>query len=350
MKNLASLKDAPPLVEIFRGHTSGGDPIVECVHHGLISVVNGLNEEIFSVGHTHTLVHMRSTAKPFQIMPVFESATKHTLALEDIALMMSSHSGQDIHTSRVENLLRQIDCDPAMLRCGIHPPNDDATRKYLAANKIAPSVLHNNCSGKHAAMLMVCKACGYDVDTYEDAHHPLQRRIKNLIKEYGDVDDNEIAFGIDGCSLPSFAVPLNNLALMYARLSYWQDHAPANKPKLADMYKTLWRAATTFPAFIAGDGRLDTEIMKACGTNLFSKTGADGVQAIAVLPSKQFPTGLGIAIKISDGDVRQTIRPLVVKHLLTKLSLWPSHHELDKILPSYRNYRGLETGGARTIF
>jgi L-asparaginase II len=352
--HLSSLTDAPTLVEIFRGITTNGYPIIECVHQGLICIVDGHGHVIYSHGEGLTRVHMRSCAKPFQVLPLLElgffddNKRKHlNLCLSDLTLMMSSHSGQNIHTSRISELLTLIGLDQFALRCGIHPPQDEFTRRELIRTNTDPSVLHNNCSGKHTAMLMTCLAQGFDIHSYENEKHPLQQWIRKTILMLASMQDHEIAFGIDGCSLPSWAIPLKNLALMYARLAYWQEHLPHDKPMwLKNAFKKIWTSAATYPQFLAGDNCFDTELIRASSNRIFCKTGADGLLALAILPSEKYPSGVGIAIKITDGDAKQHIRPLVVKKLLSSYAMWPSDPLLDRFLPSFKNYRGLLTGGA----
>lgn len=348
--HLSNLQNAPTLVEIFRGENAKGQPIIEIVHRGLICVQNGLGEVMFARGDIKTLNHMRSTAKPFQVLPLLElgvfddGASK--LLPSDLTLMMSSHAGHSMHTSRVAELLARVGLSQKDLRCGIHPPQDDGTRKNLIRSMAKPTELHNNCSGKHTAMLMACLKHGFSIDNYEELNHPLQQRIHKLILDISDLAEQEIGMGIDGCSLPTLAMPLTNLTLMYARLAYWQEHLPEDKPPwLRAAFKRIWTAATSYPSYLAGDNRFDTELIRAGQEQIFSKTGADGMHAISVLPCKKYPTGLGIAIKIIDGDARQTIRPLVVKQLLSDLEIWPAEPKLDQFLPLFKNYRGLLTGG-----
>lgn len=358
-KSNAQLHHAPLLVEINRGRHASGEPIVECVHHGIISVVNSLGESLFNVGDVSTMCHLRSTAKPVQILPLFKRyvflengpSWNSQLKLSDVALLISSHAGEPIHTTRVQELLQIIGLKDDALRCGIHPPQDDATRKAMLFSHDVPSVLHNNCSGKHTAMLMVCLIDKLDMTSYENERHPLQQEIKDLIKTLGDVANHDISFGVDGCSLPTWAIPLQSLALIYSRLSAWQTELPKSRPSfLKDAFLKIWSSATTYPENLAGTKRFDTELIRASGGKIFSKTGADGMHALAVLPDKNFPHGLGVAIKIADGDARQTIRPLVIKELLNKFNLWPRDDSaLQKFMPSFKNFRGICTGDARVI-
>ncbi len=215
---LNSLKDAPTLVEIFRGTTEEGSPIIDCVHRGLISVVTGQGEHIYSCGDQKTLIHVRSCAKPFQVLPLLElgfflesqQGSPHSLC--DLAVMMSSHVGAPMHTERVLDILKAYGLSISMLRCGTHPPQDEHTKKDLCKNGLLPTALHNNCSGKHAAMLITCLKRGFDVNNYEDLHHPLQQQIRNVILDIAALSPQELSFGIDGCSLPAWAMPIEQIS------------------------------------------------------------------------------------------------------------------------------------------
>src|SRR5579871_352866 len=201
MSNVFSnnLKDAPALVEIFRGTTVVGQPIVETVHHGLILVTSGDEHSLISIGDTKTMVHTRSCAKPLQALPLFRhglfDGRPSLLTLADVALMMSSHAGASIHTSRVAELLTANGLDESSLRCGAHPPQDEATRKDLQRRHLLPSPLHNNCSGKHIGMLLVCLKQGFDIHSYEDPHHPLQQEIKKLVADFADLQPSDLSYG-----------------------------------------------------------------------------------------------------------------------------------------------------------
>jgi L-asparaginase II len=301
-------------------------------------------------GNIHNSTHLRSCAKPFQLLPLFEIGVFSEeqpfqgLKPEDLALMMSSHGGQKIHTSRVAELLSLLGLTSSALRCGIHPPQDHETSCELLAQQKNPTALHHNCSGKHAAMLIACIKQGLDLNSYEDINHPLQQQILRLLAPIADLSPKDIAYGIDGCSLPSFVMPLKNLGLMYARLAWWQKSLPKNQLSfLSFAFEKIWASATAHPEYLAGDHRFDTLLIKACDHTIFSKTGADGLQAISILPSPRFPYGLGIIVKIADGDPKSLIRPLVIKTILEHFGLTPPKLSWEKFLPKTSNFRGLKT-------
>lgn len=347
----AHMANAPVLMEVLRGKDAQGQSIIECVHHGIIGVMEGNGKVIYENGDSNTYVHMRSCAKPFQITPLFEmglldknskSYVPH-LRDADIPLFMSSHAGEDFHVQRVQELLALMGLFVKDLRCGSHPPLDDNARKHLQMRGEACSPLHNNCSAKHVAMLLACQHQGYDMASYEQEFHPLQQHIKKTIATLADLPDEAIGVGVDGCSLPSWAVPLKVVALLYARLMYWQQHLPKEKPHYVQQaFSRMIQNSLKYPEFLAGTHRFDTVLMRASGGKIFSKTGADGMQALAIAPCEQYPLGLGIALKITDGDHKNTARPLIIKALLQKLSCWPSDAALEHFMPTTTNYRGIE--------
>lgn len=359
MTSTASLFNAPVLAELYRGFDQEGAPIIERVHHGIIAVVDGRGQMIFSHGDVNFFAHMRSCAKLFQILPLFEmgffdddeAQTKLALTPADLVLMMSSHAGEPLHTARVDELLKKLGLDHHALRCGIHAPYDTATFCELLRRQQKPNELHNNCSGKHLGMLIACLRQGFDRHSYEEPSHPLQVWIKRLIALVADINVNDMSFGIDGCSLPSLVMPLKNLALMYARLALWATTSTASTPAFVPRAcRMMWDAIGAYPEYLAGNKRFDSVLIRASKGRIVSKGGADGIISLAIAPFERYPHGLGITIKIADGDPKQHIRPLVVKTILEGLDLWPQDSALLEFLPPTKNFRGLITGSARCRF
>ncbi|MCA9506832.1 MAG: asparaginase [Myxococcales bacterium] len=313
MNNNNTLETAPVLFSLNRGVSHHHHPIMECSHRGLISVQDADGTSLLQVGETEARTHMRSCAKPFQLIPVIEEGILEKLSLRDIALFISSHSGETYHTQRLAEILRLNGLNESDLRCGIHAPYHLSTQLDLLLHHQKPTALHNNCSGKHTAMLLLCKKLKAD-PAYERLDHEIQKRILDVVSTIADYDQDKIESGIDGCSLPSFCLPLSRIALMYARLG----HCDADM-KHAQSLVQIWSGAVSYPEYVAGHERFDTVLMKAAQGTIFSKTGADGMQAISIQTSKRFPKGAGIAIKIIDGDHKQNIRPLVVKEILSRL-------------------------------
>ncbi len=338
-----------PLVAFERG----GPELVENLFLGAIAVVDGDGHEVLALGDPTLAFPLRSTAKPFQLLPFLidgldrETATQPALEFADLAILMSSHSGEPMHVDRIRALLSRLGVERGQLRCGTHAPYHRETRQRLFAAGQAPDVLHCNCSGKHTAMLAVCAANGWPVDSYLDPAHPLQQRNHAMLCALGAVEA-PLPYSIDGCSLPTWWVGLRTLARLFACLAA-PDGAPqvehlASGPLLAK----LFAAGTAHPQLIAGSGRLDTKVMNACGRRVFAKTGASGMYALAVAPGPDHPRGLGVAFKVLDGDPDSAVRGQVVLALLRRLGIEFDPAALD-VDSQVRNQRKVVVGRYRAL-
>ena len=242
-----------PLVAFSRG------AVLESGHYGSIAVADASGRVLAEVGDPERLTIMRSTAKPFQAMAVVETGAADQLAmtLEEIALVASSHSGQPIHTDAVRRLLDRAGLSADELQCGVHPPLHAGTREDMDRRGEAPSALHHNCSGKHCGMLCACAAQGWDRRTYVRPDHPLQRALLRLMADVVGVPAEGIPVAVDGCGVPTFALPLRSVALGFARLAATKglgDHEPSARQ--------VREAMLAHPDMVAGDGRLDTDLMQ----------------------------------------------------------------------------------------
>src|SRR5581483_6493253 len=291
------MSQQPILVEVTRG------PITESIHRGCIAVVEPDGNVIARVGDTSFVTYMRSTAKPIQMLPLIINggADRFGFTEAELAVMAASHSGEPIHTEQVASVLNRIGLDKSYLHCGVHVPFDKTVQAELAGR--TPDVLQNNCSGKHSGMLAQCMAGGFDPVNYESPDHPIQRQIKNTLATLAGIHENEIKIGIDGCSAPVFGMPVVAMARAYARLVN-----PAGLDStLSAACKRVVTAMLDHPELIAGtNNRVDTDIMKIGDHTVIAKVGAEGVYTMGVLPSEKYPNGLGIAIKIEDGNDRAT--------------------------------------------
>ncbi len=313
-----------PLVETTRGGTT------ECVHFGSIAVVDPAGTVIASAGDPESLNFTRSTLKPLQALSFVEDGGVSLFGFtsHELALMCASHSGEAMHVSVVQRMLSRIDLDDSALQCGCHPPAYFAATETAVPQGVAWSPLHHNCSGKHAGFLAYCRMHYLQTGSYLDSGHPLQQRIRTTVARFAQGD--EIALGIDGCSAPNFAVPLKRLAQLYARLA--TDDS-------AEM-RALFFAMTQHPDLVSGARRADLAVMQSGGGDWVSKAGADGVHAIGVRSK-----GLGIAVRIADGNVRALHAAIV--EVMQQLGLLddPSGTPLAAYdCPPIRNYRGIETG------
>lgn len=341
---------AIPLVEVKRG------AMTESLHRGFIAVVDAEGEILASLGRIETRTWYRSAAKPFQTIPIIVSgaAEYYQLSDQELAVITGSHSGENIHLEAVSSILRKIGLSSADLLCGVHPPFDSAAAKQLQAEDRQPQVLHNNCSGKHAGMLAFAKFISEPTANYIDPQHPIQCQIRIVLARLADVPVDEIAIAIDGCSAPVFGVSIRAMARSYAQLAgVRQTDIEADLPSPAAAAERVVRAMTQFPEMVGGSyGRLDTDLMRASDGQIVSKVGAEGVQLLGVRPCPQYPKGLGIAIKVEDGDTRRARDPVVIE-TLRQLGVL-DQNQLAQLAPyghsTIFNHRGLEVGEVRTCF
>ncbi|MDQ2993151.1 MAG: asparaginase, partial [Candidatus Eremiobacteraeota bacterium] len=172
-----------------------------------------------AVGDIDAPVFLRSSAKPFIAAAVIEAGAREAFGLSqsEIAVMAASHVGESFHAEAVASILDKIGASVDDLRCGTHLPyNESASRAMLRAGQ-APNALYNNCSGKHAGILALCKLVGADTATYLDATNPAQRDILAFCARMSDDDPSRWPLGVDGCGIPVYATPLRRAALAFAR-------------------------------------------------------------------------------------------------------------------------------------
>jgi len=332
---------------------SRGDA-VESVHFGAFAVVNSRGKLVASYGNPDTISFLRSSAKPFQALPFIEADGHEQWGLSgpEISIMCASHSGTDKHFKVLTNIQSKIKVTQEDLLCGIHPPVDAVTRQALLNRGESPTPNRHNCSGKHTGMLAHAKFTHTPIEDYIDIDHPIQKRILATFSEMCDVDVQKIALGIDGCSAPVFAIPLKNAALGYARLCDPHDLAPER----AAACRTITAAMMEYPDMVAGPGKFDTRLMEVSKGKIVSKGGAEGYQQVGILPGVLSPNspGLGIALKISDGDARSRARPAVILEILRQLGAI-TESDLEKLAefgPKFptNNWREIIVGQAHPIF
>lgn len=301
------------LARVVRGET------VESIHRGHIAVVDGAGEIIFSKGNPETVTFFRSSGKAFQAFPFLRSGAAERFGFTDaeIALACGSHSGEKIHTDTAAKMLARVGLSETDLRCGAHFPFNEKLEKEMIRAGREPNQLHNNCSGKHAAMLALAKHLGADLTSYENLENPVQQKILEAVAQFTDVPVDEIKIGIDGCAAPNFAVPLRAMAVSFARLVF---PPKSFDDETREACRRIVSASIEFPQMIGGTERLDTIIMQSARGNIISKIGAEGVYVAGVLPSERWKKGLGVALKIEDGDDKRA-RAVVIIELLRALGV-----------------------------
>lgn len=305
---------AEPLVEVRRGG------ITESRHRGHVVAIEPDGNIAGSLGAPHNVTFFRSSAKPLQALPLLTSGAAERFGFndEEVALACASHNGEPIHTKIVASMLEKIGLGVEALRCGVHEPYSPEAAGVLRAHNEVPNALHNNCSGKHAGMLALALQLGAPIENYEAPENPVQRAIAQAVSDFTDVPLEDLAVGIDGCAAPIFGVSIRAMAFAYARLV----SPPQSFDKPArDACARIVRVMMKYPELIGGTSeRLDTEIMRAAPGRIVSKVGAEGVYTAGVLPCERWPNGLGLALKIEDGDDKRA-RPTVVIESLRQLGV-----------------------------
>lgn len=337
-----------PIFELKRGDA------VESIHFGAIAIVNSLGKLVASYGSPDTISFLRSSAKPFQALPFIEAGGHKHWAFSgpEISIICASHSGTDQHFSVLSSIQSKIGVTQDDLLCGVHPPVDEATRQALLDRGESPTPNRHNCSGKHTGMLAHAKFIHAPIDDYIDVDHPIQKRILDTFSEMCDIEIQKIALGIDGCSAPVFAIPLKNAALGYARLCDPHDLSS----KRAAACRTITSSMMGFPDMVAGPGKFDTRLMEVAKGKVISKGGAEGYQQVGIMPGVLGPDspGLGIALKISDGDARSRARPAVILEILRQLGVItePELGKLSEFGPKFptKNWREIFVGEAYPTF
>lgn len=324
------------LAKAFRGET------VESVHRGHYVVLKGDGSIVGSAGDPRMTTFFRSAAKPLQALPLLTSGAADAFGFseEEIALACASHSGESRHVRIVELMLERLEMNEAHLRCGAHLPFFEKEAERMQRSGEYPTQLHNNCSGKHAAMLAVAKHIGAPIGSYESPNNPVQKEIVIAVETMTGVPAKKIAVGVDGCAAPIFAVPLEAMARSFLNLV-----APPESlsEELRSACSRVVSAMTKFPELIGGSDRLDTMLMQAAGGRIISKVGAEGVWLCGILPGDGFEVGGAIALKIEDGDDRRG-RPVVAVALLKELGLIAAD-SLPELSPMpIRNRRGDTVG------
>jgi L-asparaginase II len=346
-----------PLFELTRGK------IVESIHFGAIAVVDATGNLVASYGDPQTITFLRSSAKPFQGLPLIEHGGRafFDLTPREIALICASHSGTDEHVAVVKSIQAKAGLTEAELLCGVHYPHHEPTAQALRERNEQPTPNRHNCSGKHTGMLafarMIDQTSRQPTEslTYIDPMHPVQLEILRTFAEMCLIPVDQVNVGIDGCSAPNFAVPLYNAALGYARLC---DPLTGNvtPEDRASACQTITAAMIFNPDMVAGPARFDTRLMEAGQGRFVVKGGAEGYQSVGLMPGTLTPDspGVGIAIKISDGDLSSRARSAVALEVLRQLGTISEAElglldEFGPITPVY-NWRKLVVGQARPCF
>ncbi len=323
-------------VELQRGD------VVESRHSVSAALVDAQGRLMAWVGDPELLTYFRSAAKPFQALPLVDDGAADAFGFSEaeLAICCASHSGEPAHVRTVRSILGRIGCGEEDLECGAHPPFHQPSAEALRAEGRAPSRIHNNCSGKHSGMLAWARHAGKKTVGYPRADHPVQRRIRREIARWTGNPADELGTAIDGCGVITYAQPLNSMATAFARLVAAADRdsgSPASR---------VTRAMTSEPYYVAGTGRLSTQLMETTGGRILAKGGAEGVFCAG-----DSVGGWGLALKVEDGRKRG-VGPAVIEFMAqaelldeSELSRLEDHH-----VWSLTNTRGEIVGMIRPAF
>jgi L-asparaginase II len=296
----------PVIAEVTRGG------VVESRHTGAYAVVDASDKLIASAGDITQAVFPRSAVKAFQCLPLIESGAADHFGFndEELALACASHNGEAGHIRVASNMLAKAGLSETQYECGAHWPHDLASKHDMARRDEEPRAIHNNCSGKHAGMLALAQELGAPAEGYTLIDHPVQRAVARTMSDLCDVDIAALPHGIDGCSVPTWAIPLRNLALGFARFG---SGATFDEKRKAACRRII-EAVRAHPFMVAGTNRFCTRVMQAV-PRAFVKTGAEGVFCGAIPHA-----GLGIALKCDDGATRASEAAMAA--IMASLPVW----------------------------
>ena len=319
----------PVLVELTRGK------LVESRHGGALAVARPSGELVIALGDVARPVFPRSAVKSMQALSLIETgaADRFGFGAREIALACASHSGTEAHSSLARDMLARAGLTPEVLGCGAHMPGHEGTAHARIKAGLTPTSLDNNCSGKHAGMLATAAHMMEPVAGYLSPEHPVQQRIlANMRAVTGAALGTDVR-GVDGCSVPTWAMSLTALATAFARVASGEGVGPQRRATLERIKASCWEA----PEMVAGPGRLDTAILGRLKGRVFSKTGAEGVYCAALVDR-----GLGVALKVDDGTARasQATLAAIVERLYADVG------RLGPLGP-ISNWRGIEVGATR---
>lgn len=280
------------IANIYRGKN------VENSHLGHIAVVDYNGKLLYSYGDACRMTFARSSIKPFQAIPIIETgaANRFNFNAADLAVCCASHNGEERHRNQVLSILNRIDKDESVLKCGTHIPYDGESYIQLIKNSQELTPVYNNCSGKHAGMIATAVHMNEDIDSYYKLEHPVQQRILNTLSTITQYPKDKINIGIDGCGVPSYQLPLKNLALGFARLVTPEK---LEAQSMQDAANEIVNAMVTCPEMVGGKNRYCTELIEAFDGRIVGKEGAEAVYCLG-----DRETGIGVAIKIEDGMKR----------------------------------------------
>ncbi len=321
------------LARVYRGTT------VESVHCGSVVIVDSKGKILYRIGNPNFFTFLRSSAKPFQVLPHIELGTvkEFGFTARELAIMAGSHNGEPQHVKVVQGILKKIGLSGKYLKCGTQPPLNYTVRGILPRQGEQFSVLQHNCSGKHSGFLASCVFQDWDIRDYLNPRHPLHRRILQYVSDLCEYPFKKIRIGIDGCSAPNFALPLKNMALGFAKLT---------SAKTDSSLGVVLKSMRQYPEMVSGQGRLDYALSRINSGKIVAKAGAEALECLGVVEEN-----LGVAVRIYDGNNRAT-GPVVIE-ALRQLG-FVRKEEVEKLekfaRPQIKNFAGKIVGHIQPAF
>lgn len=323
----------PGRVEIIRGD------VVESAHRIHAVVVDRSGNVVHEIGDPSLVTFLRSAAKPFQALPLVTSGAADAFGLteRELALCCGSHSGEPRHVETALGILAKAGVSPSMLQCGTHAPRSKMAKDALKGARA--TTLHHNCSGKHAGMMVLQKHLGAEAADYWKPDAACQKLILDAVQRVSGA--SEIQLGTDGCSVPNFAMPLRNAALLFARLAMPQGVDAATASALARLRDAMVRE----PQMVGGGESFDTDLMGASDDRLVAKAGAEGSEGVGDLSS-----GMGLFLKVEDGASR-AVAPASVEAL--RQLAWLEGRAFEVLgewwMPALTNWGGRGVGRVKPV-
>ncbi|RSL44421.1 hypothetical protein CEP53_011240 [Fusarium sp. AF-6] len=302
--------------------------VIENTHGVHVAVTDVEGNILYSVGNPSRITLIRSSAKPAQAVAVIETGGFENAGFDDadLALMCASHNAEDIHVTRARDMLAKIKTGEEYLRCGGHPSILEELNKTWIKADFEPTRIHNNCSGKHVAMMAGAQGLGADILDYHLPDHPMQLEVKKVVEELS-IDPKNIEWGIDGCNLPAPAFPLFYMARMFALFAKAADEVEKDASSTTQRTRNLARtfnAMTRYPELVGGTGRFCTELMRSYQGKLFGKVGADACYGMGIRESEDTRRlgakgAVGISFEVEDGNLE--ILYAVIPEVLEQLKI-----------------------------
>ncbi len=311
--------DNPVLLEEYRGE------LLDVVHHGIICVVDEKGDTVYSVGDTDREIFYRSASKPYQVIPVLMRSLhkKYNLTDEETVIFSGSHVGDEEHIAILQSIFLKCGLDEESLIVKPAVPSRPKANENRIRLGISPRKFYHNCSGKHAALMLLQRELTGSEKGYELPNSPAEQEVLRVIAELAETRCDDIKIGIDGCGVPVFALKLKNMAISAKNLVAFErvkdkqiSEAVADYIPKINRYKNMMR----------GEGYLCSELNT--DNNIIAKGGANGVYAFGLKREK-----LGIAFKLLDGT--ETGWPIVIKQILNRIGY--ENRDTNKLLDQINN-------------